>query len=139
MRKVNPLVMLLIVGVVIFALFTLAKVVFKLLYYVAPVLFIGAILINYKVVLGYGKWLVSTFKRSVPFGIIAVVLTFIGAPFVSLFLFLRALASRGYGVPGIKQVGYSDYEVVDDEDFLDLSDIKDQKKKLDKDYGDMFK
>lgn len=139
MRKVNPLVLLLFVVLLIVSVFFIAKLVFKLLYFVAPVLFIGALLINYKVVWGYGKWLVQSFKRSALFGVLAVLFTFIGSPFVALFLFLRALSSRGYGMSGIQQIGYSDYEVVDDEDFLDLTNVTEQKKRIDKDYGEMFK
>ncbi len=139
MKKVNPLVILLGVVLLITVVYLVAKAIFKLLYFVAPVLFIGALLINYKVVWGYGKWLVSTFKRNIVFGLLATLFTVIGSPFVSLFLFLRALTSRGYGVPGIGAIGFSDYEVVEDEEFLDLSELKEQKKKLDKDYGDMMK
>lgn len=137
-RKINPLLLLFVFVVVILSFLFLARLVFKLLFYIAPILFIGALLINYRVVLGYGKWLISTFKRSVPFGLLATLFTIVGAPLVSLFLFLRALTSRGYGVPGVDKIGYTDYEVVEEEEFLDLTEVRERRKRIDRDYRDIM-
>ena len=96
---------------------------------------------NYRVVLGYIKWLFSSLKRNPVFGIVAIVLSVVGIPFVSVFLFLRALASRGIdkGVESMTKEGdYIPYQEVE-EDFLDLSQIEAHKKSIDNEYSDVFK
>ena len=91
--RVNPLFLLLGVAVFFVALFYIAKGIFTLLSWAFPVFLVGALILDYKVVLGYVKWLFSSLRRNPVFGIVAIVLSVIGIPFVSVFLFLRALAS----------------------------------------------
>ncbi len=139
--RVNPLFLLLGVAVFFVALFWLAKGVFTLLSWVFPAFLIGALIINYRVVLGYVKWLFSSLKRNPVFGIIAIVLSVVGIPFVSVFLFMRALASRGMdqaAASPTKIGNYIPYEEVE-EDFLDLSEIEAHKKSIDNEYNDVFK
>lgn len=139
--RINPLFLLLGVAVFFVALFYLAKGIFTLLSWAFPVFLVGALILDYKVVLGYVKWLFNSLKSNPVFGIVATVLTVLGIPFVSVFLFLRALASRGMD-PGVAvkntQGDYIPYEEVED-DFLDLTQIEAQKKNIDNEYSDVFK
>ncbi len=139
--KVNPLVLLLGIALFFIALYWIAKGLFTVLSYLTPIFLIGALVLNYRVVLGYGKWLWASLMRNPLFGIVAVVLSVLGISFVSLFLFVRALSSRsGEGkYKSTKMQGdYIKYEEVE-EDFLDLSELQEAKKSLDDDYNDVFK
>lgn len=139
--KVNPLLLLLGLALFIVALFYLAKGVFTLLSWVFPVFLIGALVINYRVVLGYGKWLLSSLKRNPIFGIIAIALTILGIPFVSVGLFLAALAKRGIDTEFAKHEQASgefiSFEEVN-EDVLELPQIQTNKKTKDNDYDNVF-
>ncbi|MDX1685745.1 MAG: hypothetical protein R3275_10955 [Saprospiraceae bacterium] len=84
---------LILVGLFI-GLFWLARGIFTILAYLAPFLIIAALLINYKVVTGYLKWLWSTLLRDPLMGIIYIVLSFFGFPIVSAYLLFKALAGR---------------------------------------------
>lgn len=137
--KLNPFVFLLILVLFIMSLFWLTKGLLKILSFIAPVLLIGALIVNYRVVLGYGKWISDSLKRNPLFGILAIIFTIIGFPIVSAFLFVRALLSKGVGTSSVRKRGeYIKYEKVD-EDFLDLSELKEHKKKIDNDYNDIVK
>ena len=138
-EKTNPFVLIVIFAVVILGLFMIARGILKLLTFVAPVLLIAAVLINYRVVMGYVKWLVGTLRRNPLFGILAIIFSIIGFPIVSAFLLLKALSSKGVGKNYPRRKGeYIKYEEVND-DFLDLSELKEHKKKMDNDYNDVIK
>ena len=128
------------------ALYFVAKGLFTLLSYVAPVLLILTLIIDYKVVIDFGKWIIKLFKNNVLTGILAVVLTIIGFPIAAGFLFFRAMVRRKLRSMG-EQVDqrdeFTDYEeVVEEEDFLELPPIEPVEKpqqKSDSDYEDLFK
>jgi ABC-type branched-subunit amino acid transport system permease subunit len=67
---------------------------FKILAFAAPVLIIAAILINYRTVLGYLRLLWDTLRRRPLLGILGILLTVIGFPVVSGFLFGKAILDR---------------------------------------------
>ena len=134
--KVNPIMLLVGFAFLVVLLFWVAKSVLKLLSFVAPVVFIAALVINYRVVLGYGKWLIGSLMRNPIFGIVAILFSIVGFPVVSIFLLLRALATRGVSNP-MKDTAFTPYEEVQD-DFLDLSEIKEYEKKVDNNYNDVF-
>jgi len=134
--KINPIVLLVGFVFVVAMLFWVAKSILKILSLVAPVVFIAALVINYRVVIGYGKWLLASLKRNPIFGIVAIIFTVIGFPVVSIFLLLRALATRGVTNP-LKDTAFTPYEEVK-EDFLDLSEVKEYEKKVDNNFKDVF-
>lgn len=80
--------------VVLYLLFTLARFVFELLYYVSPLLLIATLIIDHKVVVNYGKWVWNMMGRNVLYGVGLVLLTIVAFPVVSLFLFGKALFKR---------------------------------------------
>jgi len=123
-----------VIGLILFfvMLFFLAKGIFYILSFVAPILFIATLFIDHNVVLDYGKFILKLLKDNVIVGILGVLLTLIGFPIVSGFLFFKALARRtinkkldemGMGRP--KEEEYSDYEEVEEEiDFLELPKVE---------------
>jgi len=76
------------------ALFFIARGFFWILSWAAPFLLIGALLLNYSVVLNYGKWLVHLVKKNLLLGIAAIIFTVIGFPVVTAFLFGKALFKK---------------------------------------------
>lgn len=137
--RTNPFVLLLVFVSIILIIFWIAKGLLQILSIVAPFLLIAALIVNYRVVLGYGKWIVGSVKRNPIFGILAIIFTIIGFPIVAAFLLIRALSTKGEDQDYEFRKGeYIGYEEVND-DFLDLSDLKEHKKKLDNDYNDVIK
>lgn len=130
--KINPLMLLLGLVLVMVLLFYVAKKILGLLAWAAPFILIAALIINYRVVWGYAKWLVATVKRNPVFGIVAILFTIIGFPLVSIFLLLRALSSKGIG----SGKSFTKYEEVED-DFLDISEIKEYEKKVQDGFDDL--
>ena len=136
--KIHPLLLLGIFIAIILGLFWIAKGIFKLLSFIAPVILIAALVINYRVVLGYLRWLGESFQRNPIFGVVAIALSFLAFPLVAVFLLFRAMSSKGIGMDQIKNQRFDQYEEVEDDDFMDLSDVKEKKQKLDNDYNDVF-
>lgn len=139
-----------IIGLVLLfvLLYFVAKGVFTILSWVAPLLLIATAIIDYKVILDYGKFIFKLLKDNPIMGIVGIVLTVVGFPVVSGFLFFRALARRTIKskVEQIKQQRegeYTEYEEVkeDEEDFLKLPPIekpKPQNRAADNEYEDLF-
>ena len=85
--------LLLTVGVLVLLFFAVTGFV-KLLYFVAPLLLIATLLINYKVVADYALDVVSTFKTDVLWGVLKVAFAIIGYPFIIGWLFAKAMFYR---------------------------------------------
>ena len=139
-RSVNPFLLLLaLLGVLFFAFWFLKNIVFRILYAAAPVLLILALVMNYRVVLGYGKWLIDTLRSNLVVGLIATALTIVGYPFVSAFLAYRAYQLRGETFKRKKkgEGEYIKYTEVED-DFLDISQEKLKQEELKSKYDEMI-
>jgi hypothetical protein len=148
--KQNPLgsfgvVIMLIVFLV--AMFFIAKGIFTVLSWVAPLLLILTAVFDYTVIIDYGKFLLKLLKENPLFGIIGIILTIIGFPIVSGFLFFKAYARKKLkDYTKQQQPKYVDYEEIKKEDeveFLDLKKIESRRpvaepKKKDNDYDDLF-
>lgn len=72
-------------------LFYLTKIVFKILWFISPLLFIASLIIDHTVFLGYAKWLGGMVKRNPLMGIGAIVLSALLFPLTASFLFGKAL------------------------------------------------
>jgi len=88
-----------IIGVAVIVLFILGlfwalRMAFTLLYYLSPVLLIAALIIDYKVVLDYFKWLRDTFRRNAISGVIIGILSVVGFPVLSAYFLTRALLKK---------------------------------------------
>jgi hypothetical protein len=92
--RMNGIIGFLFLIAVIVAIFFIAKGIFKLLYFAAPVLIVLALIINYRTVVGFFRWLFGLYKRSVLTGIIATILTIIGYPLVCGLLFGKSILDR---------------------------------------------
>ncbi|MCB0689341.1 MAG: hypothetical protein KDC53_22540 [Saprospiraceae bacterium] len=103
----------------IFLLFWLAKSIFTILAFLAPALLIAAVIIDYHSVVNYGKWLFNQLRFNTLNGILYTILTVVGFPAVSLFLFGKSLFRRKMKALEKSYVEqregvYTDYEIVDD-------------------------
>ena len=90
----NIIPALLIGLVVLFVLFTVARFVFSILYYLSPVLLLITLFIDYKVVVNYGKWIMEVMGKNVLLGVGLSLLTIVAFPVVSLFLFGKAMLKK---------------------------------------------
>ena len=134
--------------VMVFVIFiVVAKALFKFSMILAGVLIILALLINYKTVLGYLKFIVSLFKRNVFGGIIGVVLSVIGFPILAGVLFGKSLLDRkvkklNEAYQAEKEGELVEFEEIikpDQETKLDLPPLEKQTPvKKDNQYEDLF-
>ena len=128
----------------------LLKGLYTLLSWISPFLLIGALILDYKVVLDFGKYVLKLLKENTAIGILTVVLCILGFPFLTGLLFFRAFTGR-FIKNYIRQKQeaanpkYSDYEEVDNNDYekddfliLPKADSKSANKK-DSEYDQMFK
>ncbi len=136
-----------LVGMVV--LFWVAKSVFTILAFIAPVLLVITLFINHRIVLNYGKWVLNLLKTNTLMGIVATLLTIIGFPVVSFLLFGRALLQRKVkqmtgSLHDQKNEEFVEYEEIPDEDvLLELPPLQEQKVKPrveteDTDYEELF-
>lgn len=126
--------------VILVGLFFVLRGIFNLLYFIAPVLLIATLIIDYKVVLNYIKQLGGLFTRNPLYGIGASALTFFFYPIVFVILLFRAFTGkqkqRFFGnAEGQREDEFVDYEEIDDEP-LDLDEFGKVKEKRYDDYFD---
>jgi hypothetical protein len=124
-----------IIGVVLGILFLLglffvARFIFTILYYLSPVMLIAALIIDYKTVTGYGKWLVDKVKTNPLLGIGGILLTILAFPLVSLFLLGKALFKKKVReveqeVERQREGEYVDFEELNSEP-MDLKRLEEQ-------------
>ncbi|KGE88503.1 MAG: hypothetical protein ACE362_08845 [Phaeodactylibacter xiamenensis] len=142
-----------IIGVVLGVLFLLglffvARIIFTILYYLSPVMLIAALIIDYKSVTGYGKWLVDKVKTNPLLGIGGILLTVLAFPLVSLFLLGKALFKKKVReveqeVERQREGEYVDFEELDSEP-MDLKRLEEQfreqenPKRRSSNYDDFF-
>lgn len=126
---------LVILALVLVGLFMLARFIFRILAFLAPALIIVALILDYKTVLGYGKWLINLVKQNPLMGILAIVLTILGFPLVSAFLAGKAYLSRNMKKAEKEQEAqkpgeYIDFEEIEEEplELPKLSEIKREEK-----------
>ena len=136
-----------ILGMVV--LFYLAKGIFTILAWLAPVLLVLTLIINHNVVLNYGKWIFNQYRnQNWPVALGSTALTVLAFPFVSLFLFGKAMIMKKIteAFPGAmeqRNVGQADdfveYEEIHDQ-HLELPELpKETQEKIDKnDYENLI-
>ena len=134
----NSLAGILLMVFIFVALYFIAKSIFTLLSWLAPVLVLGTAIINYKVLTSYGKWVFKLLKNNPLYGIGAIIMTVIGFPIVAGFLFAKALLYRK--ADQLKQEYETqthgeliDYEEIEEEDPivpLELPPIKKSKPRI---------
>lgn len=133
-----------IVGMVLalFLMLYLARIIYRLMWFVSPIFIIGALIVDRKVVINFGKWLIGLYKQNTVYGIGASVLTAFAFPLVSLFLLGRAFFSKKVREMNeeqeLKRKGeYVDFEELDSKP-LELRELDKQEEKKDSDYENLF-
>ena len=85
----------LIFGVIfLVALFFVARFVFNILSYLSIVFLIITLVLDYKIVVNYVKWIFEMMGKNPLVGVALVLLTIFGHPIVSLFLFGKAMLKK---------------------------------------------
>ncbi len=130
----NFIVSIVIAIGVLVALFFMARVVYWALAWIAPVLLVLTLIINYRTVLNFGKWLWQLLTRSPLMGILAIILIVIGFPVVAAFLFGKSFIDRRMR-QYMEEQGmideYVEYEEVPDDDPLELPQLDKRRDSLD--------
>lgn len=142
-----------IIGVVLgilflLGLFFIARFIFTILYYLSPIMLIAALIVDHKVVTGYGKWLLRLTKDNALLGIGAILLTVLGFPLVTLFLLGKALLRKRVKeaqeeAMQQREGEYIEYEELNSEP-LDLPQIEqwekqaEERRRKNNDYDDFF-
>lgn len=125
---------LLILALVFGGLFFLAQGLFWVLSWAAPVLLLLTLVMDYKVVVNYFKYIWKMLKENIAMGLLLLVVTIFGYPFVAGYLFFKAYAKRSLNKSTAHQSSKSDVfvefeEVEDDDSFLELPEFNRQKEK----------
>ena len=120
---------LLILVILFVSMYFIAKGVFTILSWVAPVLLILSLIIDYRAALGYVKFLWKNITTRPLIGIIATLLTIIGYPVAAGFIFFKAILNRKLGSIKKsyekKEEEFTEYEEVkEEEDFLELPELE---------------
>lgn len=132
---VNTIISLIMLVIVFMLIFFVARGVFRLLTWLAPFLFIATLILDYRVVLNYGKYLYRTLNRNAFWGIVMTFLTIIGFPLVIAFLFGKALLFKRVekaekdmedDVKG-EYIPYEEVEEDKEDEFLDLPEFQNEK------------
>lgn len=127
-------ILVLVMGFV--ALYFIASSIFRLLSWLAPVLLIITLIVDYKVVVNYFKWLWNTLQDNTLLGVGVLLLTIFGYPVVAGYLLMRALLSRQVRKmrkeqegPAEKRIGeYIEYEEIRDETALPSLEEEEEEK-----------
>ncbi|MCO6491822.1 MAG: hypothetical protein J5I98_25630 [Phaeodactylibacter sp.] len=127
---------ILLVVLFLVALYFIARAIFTILYYLSPIMIVAALIIDYKVVLGYAKWLGGLLRDNLLLGIGAVVLSVLGFPVLSAFLLGKALFRRQVQkareeAEAPREGEYIEFEELDDEP-LELPRIEKEERKRDR-------
>ena len=130
-NSANPIIG--VIGLVVFLIvaYLLIKSIAWVLGLIAPVLLILTLIMDHSVVTDYVKWILNLFKSKWYYGLGAGAMTFFGFPFVSAFLFGKAMFKKkiigsGFGdaMKGEnREEEYTNYEEVDSEIVLEDVDL----------------
>ena len=132
--KTNSWLGIIIIVAIIFLIFFILQNLYKLFGVLAPVFIVLAAILDYRVIFKYGIMIYELLRHRTILGVLAVIFTILGLPFVSAALFFNAFMN--FRTKRRNKKKYIDYEVVkDDEDVLNLDDFK--KVKVDN-YEDLF-
>ena len=132
--KTGQTVVGLIVSILLLVgLFMLARFVFKILFYLSPFLLIATLILDYRTVTGYLKWVKDLFQRNPMYGVGISLFSVLGFPVLATGLFLKALFVRRY----LKATGqdsrnrnhrkeetFVPFEEIEDEELTDQAPIK---------------
>ncbi len=137
---------LIMVGILVL-LFFVARGIFRLLSLIAPVLILLALIIHYRTILNYLRFMLGLLQRSPLVGILAIILSVVGFPILSGILFSKAIVDRKVSrlqqaEQSRRQGEYVDFEEVirpEREEQLDLPPLeKEEPRSKDNPYKELF-
>ncbi|HHH50312.1 MAG TPA: hypothetical protein ENK52_04970 [Saprospiraceae bacterium] len=140
----NSIISILALVVAFVALYWIASSIFTLLSWTAPILLLVTAVIDYNIILNYGKWILHLLKTNTIMGIAAILLSFFGFPVISGFLFVKALLLRKViklkdDIRQKEEGEYVDYEELDSNPTLELPQMKKERpKQSSTDYDGFF-
>ncbi|HKK62569.1 MAG TPA: hypothetical protein VJ951_08410 [Bacteroidales bacterium] len=121
----NLIIVLLLFAAFMIGLFYVMKGLYYIMLYVAPVLAISILFIDYKSYIAYGRWLKRKFQRNMLTGITWSLLSIVGFPFLLFILLYRALFLKGVQSSNRngrnpfsgtrEELDYQEYEIIDEE------------------------
>lgn len=138
---------ILILAVFFAALFFIARGLYILFRFVAPVLFILTLVLDYKVVINFFKTVRDMYRKNWVVALVATILGIVMYPVVTGYLFFKALGSRNmkkFNKKTVKdQNTFTEYEeIVEEEIFLELPVLnknpEPQKKQEENKYDHLF-
>ena len=146
-----PSILMMVMAFVV--IYWVATGIYAILSYISIGLFAATAIINYKVLLDYGKMLFNLLQRNPLMGLVGIGLTFFLYPLVALFLFGKAMLLRKVGqmqkrFENRQQGEFVEYEEVDDAhperpQIFELPPLQEKPKQKPKqdprnDYEDLF-
>ena len=93
-QPVNLVVGILILAIFAIGLFNLASFLFWVFRVIAPILIIATVIMDHKVILNYGKWVIEVFRKNPIGGIALGIGTAVFYPLVAAFLFGKVLIRK---------------------------------------------
>jgi hypothetical protein len=136
-----------IIAVLFFiGLFWFVQFLFRILWFLLPVMVIATVIIDHKVILNYFGWIGRLFRNNWIAGAAVGALTIIGAPVVALFLLGRALLGRKIKnveaeMQRANEPEFTEYEEIDSET-LDLPELEEPepqpRRSKGENYEDLF-
>ena len=119
--KLNGIIGFAFMVIVFVVLFFVAKGVFTVLSWIAPVLILLALIINYRTILNYLKFMLSLLQRNPLGGIIGILLSFFGFPILAGVLFGKSILDRK--VRKLKEA----YKAEKEGEFVEYEEVKPEK------------
>lgn len=130
----NSVTSIVLMVLFLIAIFYIARFIFRLLWLVAPLLLIAALIVDHKTVINYAKWVVGLFKKNPVSGVVVTLLSALGFPLVSGFLLMKGLFKKK--VQEVQkqrenaiQGEFVEYEEIVDDESLELPPLEIKKAK----------
>lgn len=121
---------------VLVGLYYMVSGIFWLLYQIAPLLLIGALILNYRVVTDFVKYVWKTLNENPLFGVLMIIFSIFAYPLVFAYLLAKAYTSRGQERD--EPSAFDEYEDLSEEP-LDLDDLDVPDKEKEERLDDYFK
>lgn len=86
-----------------------------------PIIIIATLIIDYKVVIDYFKWLGKLVKDNPVIGIVAIILSFLGSAFVSVFLLSKAIFKKK--MKQITEQRFPNQQQTQEGEFVDFEEV----------------
>lgn len=136
-NKTNSWLGIIIIIAIVFFIFFILQNLYKLLGVLAPIFLILAAILDYRVIAKFGIMIYELLRHRTVLGIVAVIFSILGLPFLSAALFFNAFMN--FRTKRKNKKKYIDYEeVLDEEEKTEILNLDEFKKvKADK-FKDLF-